>query len=109
MPTPSTASRRGSANEPTTPTADRILEERGIASSPTSRERRRVDRQLLRVGAEPPAVSLDARAGESRAEATITKAYVSVRDLAKERKVTSGPRRMVSRSRESQMREAERN
>src|SRR2546426_577753 len=55
------------ANEPTTPTADLILEERHPRDPRFPRERRRRDRQLLRMGAESPAVPLDARAGESRA------------------------------------------
>ena len=50
------------ANGPTTPEADEILAERGHRGDPRrARERRRRDRQLLRVGPGPAEVLLDGR------------------------------------------------
>ena len=53
------------ANSPTTPAADQILDRQGRAGDPRrAGQRRRRDRLLLRVGAEPPALPLGRGRGE---------------------------------------------
>ena len=55
------------ANSPTWPEADEVFNARGIPVVPgRARKRRRRDRQLFRVGAEPPALSLAAGPDSAR-------------------------------------------